>query len=148
MACGTLYVISQVLKSRTDAKKIFTRLEPEIKEENTSQKEKEASDSDSSEDENENSEEDSNIVLSNVITDSSKIVSKKKEAIEIKEESKIKEEFDPDKKYDPFCRNPLWSGAYNSFYYEFFVLINHFHPSVALFAKNIMEGNKIYIKNV
>lgn len=147
MACATLYVVSQVLKPRKDAKQILARFEHKVKiETETVSEEKEESDSDEEneriEREKKRREDDSNIVLSNVTIDpSSKPVSKKVEVIEIKEEPKIKEEFNPDKEYDPFCRNPLGSGANNTFCYELFALSNHFHPSVALFAQNIMEGN-------
>ena len=154
MACAMLFVVSQVLKLRKDAKQILARFEPEVKiETETIDEENEESDSD---EENERSdkeikrrEEDRNIVLSNVtIGTSAKFISKNEEVIEIKEEPKIKEEFNTDKEYDPFCRNPLGSGANNTFFYELFALSNHFHPSVALFAKNIMEGKHYKISLV
>eukprot|EP00079_Xenopus_tropicalis_P025088 XP_012818209.1 PREDICTED: CCAAT/enhancer-binding protein zeta isoform X1 [Xenopus tropicalis] len=45
--------------------------------------------------------------------------------------------------YDPFNRNPLFCGADNTSLWELKKLSEHFHPSVALFAKNILEGNPI-----
>ncbi|KAM4867789.1 CCAAT/enhancer-binding protein zeta isoform 2-T3 [Thomomys bottae] len=45
--------------------------------------------------------------------------------------------------YDPFSRNPLFCGAENTSLWELKKLAEHFHPSVALFAKTILEGNHI-----
>ncbi|KAF3826507.1 hypothetical protein GH733_009032, partial [Mirounga leonina] len=45
--------------------------------------------------------------------------------------------------YDPFSRNPLYCGAENTSLWELKKLSEHFHPSVALFAKTILEGNCI-----
>ncbi|XP_027477865.1 CCAAT/enhancer-binding protein zeta isoform X1 [Zalophus californianus] len=45
--------------------------------------------------------------------------------------------------YDPFSRNPLFCGAENTSLWELKKLSEHFHPSVALFAKTILEGNCI-----
>ncbi|XP_021517223.1 CCAAT/enhancer-binding protein zeta [Meriones unguiculatus] len=47
------------------------------------------------------------------------------------------------KTYDPFSRNPLFCGAENTSLWELRKLSEHFHPSVALFAKTILEGNSI-----
>ncbi|XP_055981645.1 CCAAT/enhancer-binding protein zeta [Sorex fumeus] len=46
-------------------------------------------------------------------------------------------------KYDPFSRNPLFCGAENTSLWELKKLAEHFHPSVALFAKTILEGDSI-----
>ncbi|XP_054423734.1 CCAAT/enhancer-binding protein zeta isoform X2 [Pteronotus mesoamericanus] len=45
--------------------------------------------------------------------------------------------------YDPFSRNPLFCGAENTSFWELKNLSEHFHPSVALFAKTILQGNYI-----
>ncbi|KAM4771728.1 CCAAT/enhancer-binding protein zeta [Rhinophrynus dorsalis] len=45
--------------------------------------------------------------------------------------------------YDPLNRNPLFCGADNTSLWELKKLTQHFHPSVALFAKTILEGNSI-----
>ncbi|XP_053445774.1 CCAAT/enhancer-binding protein zeta [Nycticebus coucang] len=45
--------------------------------------------------------------------------------------------------YDPFSRNPLFCGAENTSLWELKKLSEHFHPSVALFAKTILQGNYI-----
>lgn len=45
--------------------------------------------------------------------------------------------------YDPFSRNPLYCGAENTSLWELKKLSEHFHPSVALFAKTILQGNYI-----
>ncbi|XP_075059437.1 CCAAT/enhancer-binding protein zeta isoform X2 [Mixophyes fleayi] len=45
--------------------------------------------------------------------------------------------------YDPLNRNPLFCGSDNTSLWELKKLSEHFHPSVALFAKTILEGNSI-----
>ncbi|NXC51167.1 CEBPZ protein, partial [Penelope pileata] len=45
--------------------------------------------------------------------------------------------------YDPLHRNPLYCGAESTSLWELKKLSEHFHPSVALFAKTILEGNHI-----
>ncbi|KAK2489705.1 hypothetical protein MC885_017854 [Smutsia gigantea] len=45
--------------------------------------------------------------------------------------------------YDPFSRNPLFCGAENTSLWELKKLSEHFHPSVALFANTILQGNYI-----
>ncbi|XP_019631116.1 PREDICTED: CCAAT/enhancer-binding protein zeta-like [Branchiostoma belcheri] len=45
--------------------------------------------------------------------------------------------------YDPQGRNPLYCGADGSCLWELCKLANHFHPSVALFAKKILDGEVI-----
>ncbi|XP_062857795.1 CCAAT/enhancer-binding protein zeta [Trichomycterus rosablanca] len=48
------------------------------------------------------------------------------------------------KMYDPIHRNPLYCGANHSTLWELQKLAMHFHPSVALFAKTLLQGE--YIK--
>ncbi|XP_021246401.1 CCAAT/enhancer-binding protein zeta [Numida meleagris] len=45
--------------------------------------------------------------------------------------------------YDPLHRSPLYCGAETTSLWELKKLSEHFHPSVALFAKTILEGNHI-----
>ncbi|XP_007521061.2 CCAAT/enhancer-binding protein zeta [Erinaceus europaeus] len=45
--------------------------------------------------------------------------------------------------YDPFSRNPLFCGAEHTSLWELKKLAEHFHPSVALFAKTILQGDYI-----
>ncbi|NWX88812.1 CEBPZ protein, partial [Nothoprocta pentlandii] len=45
--------------------------------------------------------------------------------------------------YDPLHRSPLYCGAESTSLWELKKLSEHFHPSVALFAKTILEGNHI-----
>ncbi|XP_002709966.3 CCAAT/enhancer-binding protein zeta [Oryctolagus cuniculus] len=46
--------------------------------------------------------------------------------------------------YDPCSRNPLFCGAENTSLWELKKLSEHFHPSVSLFAKTILQGNYIH----
>lgn len=41
--------------------------------------------------------------------------------------------------YDPNHRNPMFANAETSLQYELLVLKNHYHPSVSLFAQNILN---------
>lgn len=45
--------------------------------------------------------------------------------------------------YDPYARNPLYAGADKACIWELIPLSTHFHPSVALFASNILSGQRI-----
>ncbi|XP_051954531.1 CCAAT/enhancer-binding protein zeta isoform X1 [Xyrauchen texanus] len=45
--------------------------------------------------------------------------------------------------YDPIHRNPSYCGADNTTLWELQKLSHHFHPSVALFAKTILQGEFI-----
>lgn len=45
--------------------------------------------------------------------------------------------------YDPHERNPLFAGGDKATYLELLKLSQHYHPSVALFAKSILQGNPI-----
>merc|ERR1712029_897172 len=45
--------------------------------------------------------------------------------------------------YDPTARNPLYSGADKCDYWELQNLSQHFHPSAALFAQNILDKEQI-----
>ncbi|NWU90272.1 CEBPZ protein, partial [Upupa epops] len=45
--------------------------------------------------------------------------------------------------YDPLHRSPLYCGAESTSLWELKKLSEHFHPSVALFARTILQGNHI-----
>merc|ERR1719391_987805 len=45
--------------------------------------------------------------------------------------------------YDPTARNPLYCGAGRTALWELERLSNHFHPSAALFASNLLAGQSI-----
>uniref|UniRef100_A0A3Q1G6R9 CCAAT/enhancer-binding protein zeta n=1 Tax=Acanthochromis polyacanthus TaxID=80966 RepID=A0A3Q1G6R9_9TELE len=45
--------------------------------------------------------------------------------------------------YDPLHRNPLFCGADHTTLWELHRLALHFHPSVSLFAKTILQGDSI-----
>lgn len=46
-------------------------------------------------------------------------------------------------KYNPLARNPLFGGGRFLAYNELTLLKNHFHPSVALFADQVLNGKNI-----
>lgn len=50
--------------------------------------------------------------------------------------------------YDPFNRNPLFAGAEHTAYIELLNLQHHYHPTVSLYADNLLHGRLIiYICN-
>lgn len=55
----------------------------------------------------------------------------------------IKKEKAPLTKYNPLARNPLYGGGEFSAYIELIDLKNHFHPTVALYASNIISDQMI-----
>lgn len=54
----------------------------------------------------------------------------------------VKQEKHP-AKYNPVARNPLYSGGEFCIYTELHNLSQHFHPTVSLYAKNILDGETI-----
>ncbi|XP_060535231.1 CCAAT/enhancer-binding protein zeta [Cylas formicarius] len=49
----------------------------------------------------------------------------------------------PRLKYNPLARNPLYGGGEFCAYTELLPLARHFHPTVSLYAKNLLEGAPI-----
>lgn len=49
----------------------------------------------------------------------------------------------PKTKYTPLVRNPLYGGGQFCAYTELYFLKSHFHPTVALYAQNILDGQLI-----
>lgn len=51
--------------------------------------------------------------------------------------------------YDPYSRNPVYASADRSVAAELLLLAKHYHPSIAIFASNLMAvillHNLIYI---
>ncbi|XP_034946017.1 CCAAT/enhancer-binding protein zeta [Chelonus insularis] len=138
MVCATLYVISQILKIRKDLQELIFRNFAELKSEQNTAKETSHDQSvieESINDHNDSSDvkilddESNTLSLPNVIMNPS-TESSIKDTIKIEEDNAII--------YDPFCLNPLKSGASKSPLVELTALIEHFHPSVSLFAKNII----------
>uniref|UniRef100_A0A915LQE9 CCAAT-binding factor domain-containing protein n=1 Tax=Meloidogyne javanica TaxID=6303 RepID=A0A915LQE9_MELJA len=48
--------------------------------------------------------------------------------------------------YDPNARNPLFSGADFSLDTELYILARHYHPTVASFARTLIQGGSIHYK--
>lgn len=55
----------------------------------------------------------------------------------------VKKEKLPTTKYNPWARNPLYGGGEFCAYTELYSLKNHFHPTVALYATNIINEHII-----
>ncbi|KAK0167415.1 hypothetical protein PV327_004816 [Microctonus hyperodae] len=145
MICAILYVISQVINSRKDLKQMLSRppvvvkTEKEVKDETLDESTTNENDKNEDDEDDDDIEiEENTIMLPNVIADNSVVASDetdKKDVIKIEEDTA---DF-----YDPFYINPLRSGACKTSMVELTALSNHVHPSVALFATNIIEGETI-----
>lgn len=46
--------------------------------------------------------------------------------------------------YQPFQRNPLYCHAEHTMLYELYKLVAHYHPSVSLFARTVLEVSTDY----
>lgn len=55
----------------------------------------------------------------------------------------VKKEKVPTTKYNPLARNPLYGGGEFCAYTELYSLKSHFHPTVALYATNIINDHTI-----
>ncbi|CAG9770496.1 unnamed protein product [Ceutorhynchus assimilis] len=58
-------------------------------------------------------------------------------------DQKVKKVHEPISKYNPSSRNPLFAGGEFLAYSELRYLKNHFHPTVALWAHNVLQGEKV-----
>lgn len=133
MACAMLYIVSKVLQSRKDLKHMWFEPHKAIKIENDVC---EVDDSSSDTEDIHVIENENSIMLSNITT-----------GTDVKQETDVKVETQDIKSYDPFCRNPLYAGAAKGLNTELEALSRHFHPSVALFANQIIQGNKVLYIN-
>lgn len=137
MTCAMLYIVSKVLQGRKDLKHMLLESHKAIKVENDVC---EVNDSESDTEDVRVIENESSIMLSNM-TIGADIDTKP----DVKKEADVKVEMQDIKSYNPFCRNPLYAGAVKGFNTELAALSRHFHPSVALFANQIIQGNKFHI---
>lgn len=55
----------------------------------------------------------------------------------------VKKEKGVNTKYNPLVRNPLYGGGEFCAYTELHNLRSHFHPTVSLFATNILNGESV-----
>ncbi|MEE6475242.1 hypothetical protein FKM82_010667 [Ascaphus truei] len=124
--CGALYLVSEILKTKPGLR-VLLEENGEIDEE-----EHFHDMPDDDEQENINGNEDEEILKSgNTVTSASWIHQQTLQGIKNLGH------------YQPLDRNPLFCGADNTSLWELKKLSEHFHPSVALFSKTILEGNSI-----
>ncbi|KYM96742.1 CCAAT/enhancer-binding protein zeta [Cyphomyrmex costatus] len=135
MVCAMLYIVSKVLERRRDLKYMLFEPYKVIKAENDVC---EVNDSLSDTEDVHVIENENSIMLSNII-----VGSDSETKPDVKKESDIKVEMQDVKPYDPFCRNPLYAGATKGINAELEALSRHFHPSVSLFANQIIQGKSI-----
>ncbi|XP_065161125.1 CCAAT/enhancer-binding protein zeta-like [Atheta coriaria] len=138
-ACGIIFLISQMLSKKTGLNLLQIKSvegNVKVKEENEDDDDEEERYTDVKDNDDEGNKEGGNKVeeatvgwmhrVQNPITN-----------VEVKVERKPKDF------YDPLARNPLYANTNFSAYFELLELKNHYHPSVRLFAENILDGKKI-----
>jgi len=150
MACATLYVVSKILQGRKDLRHILFKSHKNInKIENVDCEGKvendicEVDDSSSDMEDVSTMENAKNKVTKNTIMLSNLTIgadTASETQPDVKKETNVKVEAQNIKSYDPFCRNPLYAGVTKGFSTELEALSRHFHPSVALFANQIIQG--------
>ncbi|CAK6978790.1 CCAAT/enhancer-binding protein zeta [Scomber scombrus] len=138
-ACGALFLVSEVIKAKPSLKMI-------LQEEGDGEEEafKDLAE------ENDDDEEEERFVDADKVEEEG--VSSPAEEVKQAEEVKPKaswvhhQNLEGGKSlqsYDPLHRNPLFCGADHTTLWELQRLTLHFHPSVSLFAKTILEGGFI-----
>ncbi|XP_015173779.1 PREDICTED: CCAAT/enhancer-binding protein zeta [Polistes dominula] len=144
MVCGILYTISRVLQYKKDSKGFFLSTQKLIKTEDNVSNANKINSSNNREIINSFEHNESKIqleidpsIMINVTAKPIENLSKQNVEVEEKVEDILQ------KPYDPFCRNPLYSNACCSMYFELVLLCDHFHPSVSLFANSIVNGKPI-----
>ncbi|XP_067208361.1 CCAAT/enhancer-binding protein zeta-like isoform X2 [Linepithema humile] len=148
MTCAMLYVVSKILQERKDLRHILLKSQKDVnKIENVDCEGKvenvcevSSSDADVSRIKNKNKATKNTIMLSNVTIGADTASGSQ---TDVKEETDVKVEEQNVKLYDPFCRNPLYAGVAKGLYTELAALSRHFHPSVAIFANQIIQGKPI-----
>lgn len=140
--CAVLIIISKILKSRPELKKdpeVIQQKPPAIISKELDDESDEEERYEDILDENEKKPEEKVDK-----TSSSWFHVKNKKSVDVKDESGIVEEVKKVKemettKYDPLHRNPIFAGAQFALRTELLMFMEHFHPTVQVFAKNIME---------
>ena len=135
LVCGLLFLMSEVTKARPEVvitDKVVTDGGANVSKFNDDDSDdevehfKDAPEEDDNEDGDESKDKSTNKVVETGWTFKGKQINR-----EIKET------------YDPTARNPLYSGADKCDYWELQNLSQHFHPSAALFAQNILDKEQI-----
>ncbi|CAJ1077686.1 LOW QUALITY PROTEIN: CCAAT/enhancer-binding protein zeta [Xyrichtys novacula] len=135
-ACGALFLVSEVMRTKPGLRVLMQQNGDEDEEEFKDQAEEKDDDDDDDEEEH--------------FVDADKL---EEGAV-----SAVKEETKPvaswvhhqnleggktKQSYDPLHRNPLFCGADHATLWELHRLSQHFHPSVSLFAKTVLQGDYI-----
>lgn len=140
--CAVLIIISKILKSRPELKK-----EPEViqgkvveiisKEIDDGSDEEERYEDILDENDKKPKEKADKTSSSWFHVNNKKSADVKDESGNVEEVKKVKEM--ETTKYDPLHRNPAFAGAQFALRTELLMFMEHFHPTVQVFAKNIME---------
>ncbi|KZS20710.1 CCAAT/enhancer-binding protein zeta [Daphnia magna] len=134
LACALLYLVSELIKSRPQLQNFPKDIITKEYVEEDDDDEEHYKDVDNDDEEEDAAKEDATREGNDEQTVTSTWVHRKGSHSKLK--SKLA--------YDPFARNPMYARAEMSGgMWEINLLTNHFHPSVALFAKTIVEGTPI-----
>ncbi|XP_030200975.1 CCAAT/enhancer-binding protein zeta [Gadus morhua] len=147
-ACGALFLVSEVMKAKPGLRLML--------------QENEAGDEenfkDLAEEEEEDDEEERFVDADKVVEEETKAAVKEEDEEEDDEEKPVPEKPKPKgswvhhqnleggkktETYDPLHRNPMFCGADRTTLWELQQLSLHFHPSVSLFAKTILQGDSV-----
>ncbi|XP_053566993.1 CCAAT/enhancer-binding protein zeta [Bombina bombina] len=130
--CGALYLLSEIMRLKPGLKVLLEENGEEDEEEHFHDMPDDDDDDDDEEDRKKSTNNSDKIVKSgNTVSSSSWVHQQTLHGLKNSSQ------------YDPLNRNPLFCGADNTSLWELKKLTDHFHPSVSLFAKTILEGNSI-----
>ncbi|EEB06233.1 ribosome biogenesis protein Noc1 [Schizosaccharomyces japonicus yFS275] len=124
---GLLYLIGELVKTIPEIRTMFTH--PELHEFDDDEEENfQDVDDDSTAEEGEKKDETTGTPVEKELS------------------KKAKKSIKHDDAYDGRKREPQFSNADKSCVWEIFPMLNHFHPTVSLYAKTILKGDKIETK--
>ncbi|KAM8847394.1 CCAAT/enhancer-binding protein zeta [Synchiropus picturatus] len=129
-ACGALFLLSEVMKAKPGLKVLLQEAEDGDDEEEEFR--------DLPEEEEEKEEEKQRLVDA----DNPRVFTAKPAASWVHHQN-LEGGQKQNQSYDPLHRNPLFCGADRSTLWELQRLALHFHPSVALFARTLLQGESI-----
>ncbi|KAM5293143.1 CCAAT/enhancer-binding protein zeta [Ctenodactylus gundi] len=142
--CGALYLVSEILKAKPDLRgQLDDHLESDDEEKFVDVRDDDEDDLEKFTDADKETEVDTSkqVEIGETVLESDTEATRPKTASWVHVENlKGSKQLNT---YDPFSRNPLFCGAENTSLWELKKLSEHFHPSVALFAKTILQGNYI-----
>ncbi|KAK3516937.1 hypothetical protein QTP70_028227 [Hemibagrus guttatus] len=141
-ACGALFLVSEVMKAKPGLKLLLHEGDDDDEEKFLDLKGEEDDDDKKTNNSDDDEEEERFVDVDKIEEDQSKKPQQKKTAASWVHHQNLEGGKDLEV-YDSMHRNPLYCGANHSTLWELQKLADHYHPSVALFAKTILQGGHI-----